>query len=186
LISTGSRVYAIGSDVLLVRKASTCPGIRTDDSLRQELKALTVVGRAGDTGGATKQGRAATTRRLINPSVVKVSTLPIGERGITAFEGNRAREGEGLTTIVGSHKKTLLADYYILTIRRDSDFELPIAGLEGAKNRAGRGVLRLIQIRLRTPSLEGITPACQAKKSSTLVAAVSVRNPDCLPVRIDG
>jgi hypothetical protein len=32
-----------------------------------------------------------------------------------------------------------------------------VAGPERAKNRAGRGVLRLIQIRLATPSLEKIS-----------------------------
>jgi hypothetical protein len=38
---------------------------------------------------------------------------------------------------------------------------LLVAGPEGAKNLSGGNVLRLIQIRLRTPSLQRILPACQ-------------------------
>jgi hypothetical protein len=38
---------------------------------------------------------------------------------------------------------------------------LKVAGQEEAKNLAGENVLRLIQIRLTTSSLQEITPACQ-------------------------
>jgi hypothetical protein len=38
-----------------------------------------------------------------------------------------------------------------------------VAGREEAKEPSGGSVLRLIQIRLATPRLEKISPACQAK-----------------------
>jgi hypothetical protein len=41
-----------------------------------------------------------------------------------------------------------------------------IAGPEEAKNLAGKESLRLIQIRLATPSLQKISPACQWRKPS--------------------
>jgi hypothetical protein len=41
-----------------------------------------------------------------------------------------------------------------------------IAGPEEAKNRAGKESLRLIQIRLATPSLQKSSPACQSRKPS--------------------
>jgi hypothetical protein len=47
---------------------------------------------------------------------------------------------------------------------------LRIAGPEGAKNLAGKNVLRLIQIRLTTSSVEKITPACQANSLRARIA----------------
>jgi hypothetical protein len=83
-----------------------------------------------------------------------------------------------------------------------------IAGPEGAKNLAGKNVLRLIQIRLTTSSVEKITPACQANSpqapnrrfkfhkrrqlfvgvdNETLSAVpMCVCNKDCRPATIHG
>jgi hypothetical protein len=46
---------------------------------------------------------------------------------------------------------------------------------------ATKAVLRQIQIRLATPSLQKSTPRCQEKN-----AAMCVNNPDGSPARIDG
>jgi hypothetical protein len=89
-----------------------------------------------------------------------------------------------------------------------AELSLTIAGPEETKNLAGRNVLRLIQIRIATSSLEEISSGCQDNspqtpnrrfqfhKSSQLfirthnetlsVVAVRVGNEDRSPVRIDG
>jgi hypothetical protein len=80
-----------------------------------------------------------------------------------------------------------------------------MAGPEETKNLAGK-VLRLIQIRLTTPSFEKLTPARQAHSPHALIAdsssnkrsqlfirvhneplsvAMRVRNPDCSSVGIN-
>ncbi len=53
---------------------------------------------------------------------------------------------------------------------------LVVAGPEGAKNLAGENVLRLIRIRLATPSLQKISPACQANSPQVRIADSSSRN----------
>jgi hypothetical protein len=81
-----------------------------------------------------------------------------------------------------------------------------IAGPDETKNRSGRKVLRLIQIRLATPSFEKSSPARQAQSATSLndrfefhkrgqlfirvhnetlsVAPVRVSDPDCSPFEI--
>src|SRR6266516_722756 len=51
-----------------------------------------------------------------------------------------------------------------------------IAGPEEAKNRAGRGVLRLGQIRLNVGEFEKISPSCQLKLLPTRIADSSSIN----------
>jgi hypothetical protein len=84
-----------------------------------------------------------------------------------------------------------------------AQINFPIAGPDETKNRARRGVLRLVQIRLATASLEKISLACQDKfaagangrlkfergrqlfirtRDETLsIVGMRVRNPDCSP-----